>query len=51
MKKLIKLPMYQEDLAKVINHTPQIKQLHGNSVLLRGAAGMFGSFMIDTLMA
>ena len=51
MMTLIKQPMYQEDLAKVINHTPKIKQLHGKSVLMIGASGMIGSFLIDTLMA
>ncbi|BDP56752.1 hypothetical protein EfmJHP36_12310 [Enterococcus faecium] len=33
------------------DHTPKIKQLHGKSVLMIGASGMIGSFLIDTLMA
>ncbi|WP_316496146.1 NAD-dependent epimerase/dehydratase family protein, partial [Enterococcus faecium] len=51
MMTLIKQAMYQEDLANVINHTPKIKQLHGKSLLMIGASGMIGSFLIDTLMA
>jgi nucleoside-diphosphate-sugar epimerase len=47
---LVEQPLYQADLAKVIEHTPDLKTLDGKSILMIGASGMIGSFLIDTLM-
>lgn len=48
--KLIDNPIYQSDLIKVINYTDDLIKLDGKSILMIGASGMIGSFLIDTLM-
>lgn len=50
MMTLVEQPMYQVDLAKVVDNLPELKKLDGQSILMIGASGMIGSFLIDTLM-
>ena len=47
---LINNPLYKDDLLKVVEHTPDLKSLDGQSLLMIGASGMIGSFLVDTLM-
>ncbi|MFS0950219.1 NAD-dependent epimerase/dehydratase family protein [Enterococcus thailandicus] len=47
---LVEQPMYQADLAKVVESLPELEKLDGKSILMIGASGMIGSFLIDTLM-
>ncbi|EGO5038473.1 NAD-dependent epimerase/dehydratase family protein [Enterococcus faecalis] len=48
---LIDNPIYQSELKKVINHAVNLVNLDKKSILMIGASGMIGSFLIDTLMA
>ncbi|MBO0460989.1 hypothetical protein IGL24_000930 [Enterococcus sp. DIV2371] len=43
-------PLYIKDLQKVIDHVEAIKDLNGKSLLMIGASGMVGSFLVDTIM-
>lgn len=43
-------PLYINDLQKVIDHVDDIKDLNGKSLLMIGASGMVGSFLVDTIM-
>ncbi|AUB52119.1 NAD-dependent epimerase/dehydratase family protein [Enterococcus mundtii] len=43
-------PLYINDLQKVIDHVEGIKDLNGKSLLMIGASGMVGSFLVDTIM-
>ncbi|MFP1647972.1 NAD-dependent epimerase/dehydratase family protein [Enterococcus mundtii] len=47
---LIDNPIYKADLLKVINNNKKLKSLDGKSLLMIGASGMIGSFLVDTLM-
>lgn len=49
MAKIIENPIYQEDLAIVAKSFPSEK-LQNKSILVTGATGMIGSFLVDTLM-
>lgn len=42
--------LYREDLKNTIKSTLNIDRLEGKTVLITGATGMIGSFIIDTLM-
>ncbi len=42
--------LYQEDLQKVVENYPDWKKLSGKSLLMIGASGMIGSFLIDAIM-
>ncbi|EOH89244.1 NAD-dependent epimerase/dehydratase family protein [Enterococcus villorum] len=44
------IPTYKNDLKKVIEHLPELKKLDEKSLLMIGASGMIGSFLIDTVM-
>ena len=48
---LIDNPIYQSELKKVMNHAVNLVNLDKKSILMIGASGMIGSFLIDTLMA
>ncbi|BDQ51113.1 hypothetical protein EfsSVR2281_29240 [Enterococcus faecalis] len=48
---LIDNPIYQSELKKVMNHAVNLVNLDKKSILMIGASGMIGSFVIDTLMA
>ncbi|EMS74366.1 dTDP-glucose 4,6-dehydratase [Enterococcus durans IPLA 655] len=43
-------PIYRNDLMKVIKHTKDLRSLDGKSLLMIGASGMIGSFLVDVLM-
>lgn len=47
---LIQNPLYTEDLRKVAALDLPWEQLRGRSVLISGATGMIGSFLVDLLM-
>lgn len=49
MAKIIDNPIYQEDLATVAKSFPAEK-LKNKIILVTGATGMIGSFLVDTLM-
>lgn len=49
MAKIIENPIYQEDLAIVAKSFPSEK-LKNSTILVTGATGMIGSFLVDTLM-
>lgn len=49
MAKIIENPIYQEDLAIVAKSFPS-ENLRNKSILVTGATGMIGSFLVDTLM-
>ncbi|MFY1067091.1 NAD-dependent epimerase/dehydratase family protein [Enterococcus sp. AD013-P3] len=42
--------LYQKDLQKVIENYPDWEKLSGKSLLMIGASGMIGSFLVDVLM-
>lgn len=44
------IPTYKNDLKRVIEYLPELKKLDGKSLLMIGASGMIGSFLIDTIM-
>jgi UDP-glucuronate decarboxylase len=41
---------YQEDLKATINSLTSLEYLKGNKILITGASGLIGSFLVDTLM-
>lgn len=41
---------YQRLLARFIGETQLLQQLNGKTILLTGATGMIGSFLVDVLM-
>lgn len=43
-------PLYQEDLNRILS-IPGINQLKGKSILITGATGLLGVYLIDALMA
>ena len=43
-------PIYRNDLMKVIKHIKDLRSLDGKSLLMIGASGMIGSFLVDVLM-
>lgn len=42
--------IYCQDLQTAINGTPELEKLCGKSVMITGATGLIGSFVVDTLM-
>jgi UDP-glucuronate decarboxylase len=42
--------LYIEDLKTVINSLSLLEQLNGNKILVTGASGLIGSFLVDMLM-
>ncbi|MDE4541323.1 NAD-dependent epimerase/dehydratase family protein [Thermoanaerobacterium sp. R66] len=42
--------IYREDLKSVLNSNIQFEKIKGSSILVTGASGMIGSFLVDVLM-
>lgn len=42
--------LYKDDINKFINNEYPWKELHGKSIMITGASGMIGTFLIDALM-
>ncbi len=47
---LYESPTYRNDLQTAIHSTKKIEQLRGHSVLITGATGLIGSFIVDMLL-
>ena len=50
MKFLLENPRYQQDVCKIAMQPLPWEKLKGKSLLISGATGLIGSFLIDVLM-
>lgn len=50
MSKYLNNPLYRDDIEKVANQTLPWEKLRDKSVLICGATGLIGSFLVDVLM-
>ena len=47
---LIENTMYQDDIMKIITHPLPWNKLQNKALLISGATGLVGSFLIDVIM-
>lgn len=47
---MIEHPLYQEDIRKVVEQSLPWERLKGKSLLISGATGLIGSFLVDVIM-
>lgn len=49
MKNLYQIPLYEEDIVTTIKNAPDLSYFSGKHVLITGATGLIGSYVVDTL--